>query len=174
MIYILYVLIKLQKQTTPGMLSPFSDGNGRMGRFWQSLILSQWNPLLAYIPVESVVFKHQKEYYNAIQESTDKTDSAPFIEFILTMLLDAINSVTPQATPQIKNLILVISEKDLTRDEAQQLLTLKDRKSFKEFYIKPALDQKLIEMTIPEKPNSPNQKYRLTSLGKQLLIELKS
>ncbi|MCF6807334.1 Fic family protein [Thiotrichales bacterium 19S9-12] len=77
-------------------IHPFSDGNGRMGRLWQSLILSKWNELLAYIPVESLVYQHQTEYYQAIQLSTDKSDSSPFIEFILTMLLDAILEVTPK------------------------------------------------------------------------------
>ena len=63
-------------------IHPFSDGNGRMGWLWQSLILARWNPLFADIPVESLIFEHQAEYYQAIQESTQKTDSAPFVAFI--------------------------------------------------------------------------------------------
>ena len=51
-------------------IHPFADGNGRMGRLWQSLILARWNPLFADIPVESLIFEHQAEYYQAIQEST--------------------------------------------------------------------------------------------------------
>ncbi|MCU0558214.1 MAG: Fic family protein [Desulfobacterales bacterium] len=56
-------------------IHPFADGNGRMGRLWQSLILARWNPLFADIPVESLIFEHQAEYYQAIQESTKKTVS---------------------------------------------------------------------------------------------------
>ncbi len=56
-------------------IHPFSDGNGRMGRLWQTLILSQWNPLFANLPVESMVHEHQREYYQAINLSTKKTDS---------------------------------------------------------------------------------------------------
>ena len=57
-------------------IHPFADGNGRMGRLWQSLILARWNPLFADIPVESLIFEHQAEYYQALQESTHQTDSA--------------------------------------------------------------------------------------------------
>ena len=82
-------------------IHPFADGNGRMGRLWQSLILHQWNPLLAYIPVESLVYQNQSQYYDAIQNSSNKTDAAPFIEFILSMLHMAILNFTPQETPQV-------------------------------------------------------------------------
>lgn len=75
----------------------FADGNGRMGRLWQSLILARWNPLFADIPVESLVFEHQAEYYRAIQESTQKTDSAPFIAFMLRMILDTVTTTAPKS-----------------------------------------------------------------------------
>jgi len=65
------------------IIHPFADGNGRTGRLWQSLILARWNSLFADIPVESLIFEHQAEYYEALQESTRQTDSAPFITFML-------------------------------------------------------------------------------------------
>lgn len=71
-------------------IHPFTDGNGRMGRLWQTLILSRWNPLLAYIPVETLVYKHQAEYYEALNQSGNKADSAPFIDFMLRMIRDAV------------------------------------------------------------------------------------
>lgn len=64
-------------------IHPFDDGNGRMGRLWQSLILASWNSLFADIPVENLIFEHQAEYYQALQESTHQVDSAPFIGFML-------------------------------------------------------------------------------------------
>ena len=63
-----------------------------MGRLWQTLILSQWNPIFLNIPVESLIYQNQKAYYDALQASTDRSDSAPFIEFILQMILDAIEA----------------------------------------------------------------------------------
>ena len=73
-------------------IHPFADGNGRVGRLWQSLILSQWNPLLVQLPVESMVHEYQKEYYQAINRSTVETGSAPFIDFMLNMILKTISA----------------------------------------------------------------------------------
>ncbi|MCP5329340.1 MAG: Fic family protein [Pseudomonadales bacterium] len=69
---------------------PFSDGNGRMGRLWQTLILSQWQPMFVDIPVESLIFQHQAAYYQALRDSTRQTDSAPFIEFMLATISEAL------------------------------------------------------------------------------------
>jgi len=72
--------------------------------------------------------------------------------------------VTPQVTPQVKKLLKNLSG-EMMREELQALMELKDRKSFSELYLKPALEAGLIEMTIPDKPNSRLQKYRLTEKG---------
>jgi Fic family protein len=149
---------------------PFADGNGRMGRLWQSLILARWNPLFADIPVESLISEHQADYYQAIQESTRQADSAPFIAFILRMILDTVTTsapqVGPQVTPQVAELLAAIRG-EMGREALQAALGLSDRKSFRERYLKPALADGLIEMTIPDKPNSRLQKYRLTDKGRQ-------
>lgn len=68
-------------------IHPFSDGNGRMGRLWQSLILGKLNPLFEHLPVENIVHANQQGYYDAINISIDKNDSAPFIEFMLDKIL---------------------------------------------------------------------------------------
>jgi hypothetical protein len=78
---------------------------------------------------------------------------------------------TPQVTPQVESLIKLL-ETEHTRAEIQGKLNLADRKNFTENYLKPALERGLIEMTMPEKPQSGNQKYRLTELGKQLKNKL--
>jgi len=151
-------------------IHPFEDGNGRMGRLWQTLILGRWNPLFAHIPVESLVHQHQQEYYAALNDSTKQNDCALFIEFMLTMVQKAVSEcqtpqVAPQVTPQVERLLQTLVG-DLSRDQLQKALGLHDRKSFRELYLAPALAAGLIEMTIPEKPNSRLQKYRLADLGR--------
>ena len=138
-------------------IHPFEDGNGRMGRLWQTLILSRWNPLFAHVPVESLVHEHQREYYAALNQSTGKADSAPFIEFMLKMILGAL-------TPQVARLLQVLAG-EMSREEIQGAMGLRDRKSFRARYLAPALAEGLIAMAIPGKPNSRLQKYRLTETG---------
>lgn len=154
-------------------IHPFADGNGRLGRLWQTLILSRWHPLFADIPVESLVHEHQKEYYQALNTSSQRGDSAPFIEFILSMVQEAVVSaqapqVTPQVTPQVARLLATLSV-EMSRGELQSVLGLQDRKSFRARYLAPALAEGLIEMAIPDKPNSRLQKYRLTERGEMFL-----
>ena len=72
-------------------IHPFADGNGRLGRLWQTLILSKWREVFINIPVESLVYQHQSEYYQAINQSTKQSDCAPFVEFMLQMISNAIN-----------------------------------------------------------------------------------
>lgn len=68
-------------------IHPFIDGNGRVGRLWQSLILSQLHPLFAHLPVENMVFSNQQAYYDAITAATAVGESTPFIEFMLGEIL---------------------------------------------------------------------------------------
>ncbi len=68
-------------------IHPFIDGNGRTGRLWQSLILSQLHPLFAHLPVENMVFSNQQSYYDAITTSTAAGESTSFIEFMLGEIL---------------------------------------------------------------------------------------
>lgn len=149
-------------------IHPFADGNGRMGRLWQTLILSRWEPLFANVPVESLVHDNQSGYYQALNTSNQQSDCAPFVEFMLGMVLRALeHSLTPQVTPQVAELLAILKD-EMSREEIQHALQLQDRKSFSERYLRPALNARLIEMTLPEKPNSRLQKYRLTAQGVSL------
>ena len=80
-------------------IHPFIDGNGRMGRLWQSLILGQLHPIFEYLPIESLVYSNQQEYYNAIALSSNKTDCAPFIDFMLNEIL---NTLKKHQTTQLE------------------------------------------------------------------------
>jgi Fic family protein len=74
-------------------IHPFSDGNGRMGRLWQTLILTRWQPAFADLPVESLIHQRQAAYYQAIQASTQRSDCAPFIEFMLDTIAVTLREV---------------------------------------------------------------------------------
>ena len=72
-------------------IHPFMDGNGRMGRYWQTLLLSRWKGIFAWLPVETIVKKYQQEYYKAIAQSDAKGDSTDFIVFMLKCILQTIS-----------------------------------------------------------------------------------
>lgn len=72
------------------LIHPFSDGNGRMGRLWHTLLLSKWNPLFAWLPVESIIHDRQDEYYKAINLSNSNGESTLFIEFMLSAIKEAL------------------------------------------------------------------------------------
>ena len=71
-------------------IHPFSDGNGRTGRLWHTLILSKWEPLFAWLPIESLIYERQSEYYKALAISDNEGKSTKFIEFMLTVIRDVL------------------------------------------------------------------------------------
>ena len=148
-------------------IHPFSDGNGRMARLWQTVILSKWKKIFEYIPVESQIEKFQEEYYDVIAKCHINGESTVFIEFMLSQLdkiLDDIsiqlNETNGYISETVKRLLDVM-EYDIpyTSKILMEKLGLKSREGFRKNYLSPAIDMCVIKMTDPDTPRSRNQRY---------------
>jgi len=73
-------------------IHPFADGNGRLGRLWQTLILSRWNPLLAWLPIEEVIRSRQQGYYESLGQADQQGELEPFVVYQLETIHDALRS----------------------------------------------------------------------------------
>lgn len=147
-------------------IHPFADGNGRMGRMWHTLLLSQWNELFAWLPVEELIKARQQEYYSTLAKADKQADCSCFIEMMMHLILDALreldktDQVSDQVSDQVKLLLERLGGDELSAAQLMERLGLSHRPTFRKNYLAPALSLGLIEMTIPDKPNSRNQKYR--------------
>jgi Fic family protein len=154
-------------------IHPFSDGNGRMGRMWHTLLLSRWKEMMAWVPVETLVKERQTEYYQVLGLADKNADSTVFIEFMLTAIRDTCGElihsvpVTDQVpiryrpgTDQVAELLEILGEKTMSAAELMAALGLSHRGSFRANYLNPALEAGLIKRTIPDKPSSSRQKYQ--------------
>ena len=144
-------------------IHPFSDGNGRMGRLWQTVILKAWKPLLAYLPVETVIKQNQQAYYAALALADKEAKATAFVEFMLQSLLKSLASdqVSDQATDQVKRLLKALAKGPLSAADLMVALGLSHRPTFRKNYLNPALEGGWVERTEPDSPKSPTQKYRL-------------
>jgi Fic family protein len=91
-------------------IHPFEDGNGRIGRFWQTVLLYQYHPLFQFLPVESLIQKNQDEYYDVLERCDKKGDLTHFIEFMLGVILQSIEILPNQTTGVVVDSINRISQ----------------------------------------------------------------
>ena len=103
-------------------IHPFQDGNGRMGRLWQTLILMQGYPLFAFLPFENLIHQSQSAYYQALSDSDKSGHSTPFIEYLLGILLSALNE---QLDYKAK-IMSTLERLDYFREIGSQIFTRKD------------------------------------------------
>ena len=121
-------------------IHPFQDGNGRIGRLWQTVILKEWKEVFAWIPVETLIKENQKEYYNALGVSDKSANSTKFIEFMLSIILTTIEeiieterkvtvNVTQKVTVNQKKIIEAIKENpNITQEKLAEIVGI-SRKS---------------------------------------------
>ena len=148
-------------------IHPFSDGNGRMARLWHTAFLTKWNPVFEYIPIESQIEKFQNEYYDAIAKCHMEGNSNTFIHFMLVQIdkildeiIDSMKKSDESISEYVKKLLDVMEyDTPYTLASLMELLELKSKETIRRHYIHPALKLDLIQMTLPDKPQSRNQRY---------------
>ena len=149
-------------------IHPFADGNGRMGRMWNTLLLYQWKPIFAWLPIETLIRERQQAYYAALAQADQTADATPFVEFLLTVIYDTLREIAETQNGNthegvgvpVTLLLEKLGEDTLSAQQIMERLGLKSRASFRKVYLVPALEQKLIESEFPDKPNSSTKRYR--------------
>lgn len=172
---------------------PFDDGNGRLARLWQSRIIESWRPGVGALDLEPAVGARKDAYLEALAVSDRRKDAGPFVLFMLEILRGELESALqrrPRApsrpdpaqgaslgannpSESVERLLAAFGDKTLTGAALMKNLGMSHRGTFRKNYLDPALELGLVEMTQPDSPRSPTQRYRLTPAGRGALAGIK-
>ena len=141
-------------------IHPFSDGNGRMARFWVSLILSNWNSKFEYIPIEEEIYLNQQMYYDSIAQCHINGNVNVFINFMLKCINSSLEKITQKTTQkttqkimlndnQLSIIELIKENSKITRNELANILNITP--DGVKYNLKKLIDNGFIERVGPEK-----------------------
>ena len=121
--------------------------------------------------METIVRQRQKEYYAALGLADQQGNASPFIEFMLAALQDAVEALhsdqaSDQVSDQVHRLLEALLQGDKSAAELMATLSLRHAPTFRKNYLNPALENGLVERTLPDTPRNPRQRYRLTAKGR--------
>lgn len=98
-------------------IHPFIDGNGRMGRLWQTLILKESYPVFEFLPIETLIKKRQEEYYESLGQSDNAGESTAFIEFMLEIILESLEELLNIQNVNLTNIDRINLFKSVVKDD---------------------------------------------------------
>ena len=148
-------------------IHPFSDGNGRMARLWQSAILGKWKPFFYCLPIENQIKDHQEDYYKAIAKCHSNGNSDAFIVFMLSMIRRTLIGSSKDAEMRFAHLNSYVTKLlskmepgiPYSANEILILLHLRSKETLRAHYLNSAIEDGLVELEHPDKPTSKNQRY---------------